>query len=237
MDAPTSSTDLQTDGQTTPMMAQYLEIKRQHTDALLLYRMGDFYELFFDDAVKASATLGIALTKRGMHKGADIAMCGVPVHALDHYLHKLIRHGHRVALAEQMEDPSEAKKRGYKSVVARQVVRLITPGTLIEDTLLESRASNYLVCLTGNKATGELALAYADISTGTLAVMATDAGKLAAALARLSPSCPCSRCPCSRSPSVSSTRRSQRRHKARRCVPQMRSRKDRKSTRLNSSHG
>ena len=188
MDAPTSSTDLQTDGQTTPMMAQYLEIKRQHTDALLLYRMGDFYELFFDDAVKASATLGIALTKRGMHKGADIAMCGVPVHALDHYLHKLIRHGHRVALAEQMEDPSEAKKRGYKSVVARQVVRLITPGTLIEDTLLESRASNYLACLTGHKSSGELALAYADISTGTLAVMATDAGKLAAALARLSPS-------------------------------------------------
>ena len=108
------------------MMVQYLDIKRQHTDALLLYRMGDFYELFFQDAEKASATLGIALTKRGKHKGADIAMCGVPVHALDHYLQKLIRHGHRVALAEQMEDPAEAKKRGHKSVVARQVDRKST---------------------------------------------------------------------------------------------------------------
>ena len=188
MEAPTSSTDLPIHGQSTPMIAQYLEIKRHHTDALLLYRMGDFYELFFDDAVKAAATLGIALTKRGKHKGADIAMCGVPVHALDHYLQKLIRNGHRVALAEQMEDPAEAKKRGYKSVVTRQVVRLITPGTLNEETLLDSGSSNYLACLTANKSTGELAMAYAEISTGTFAVMATDAGKLAAALARLSPS-------------------------------------------------
>ena len=188
MDATSTSSDLQADGQTTPMMAQYLEIKRQHVDTLLLYRMGDFYELFFEDAEKASATLGIALTKRGKHRGADIAMCGVPVHALDHYLHKLIRHGHRVALAEQMEDPAEAKKRGYKSVVARQVIRLITPGTLTEDTLLESGTSNYLACLTGSKSTGELALAYTDISTGIFSVTATDAGKLAAVLARLSPS-------------------------------------------------
>src|SRR5665213_2685516 len=115
------------DADTTPMMAQYLEIKRHHEDALLLYRMGDFYELFFADAEKASATLGIALTKRGKHKGLDIPMCGVPVHALDHYLHKLIRHGHKAAIAEQLEDPAEAKKRGAKSVVSRGVIRLITP--------------------------------------------------------------------------------------------------------------
>ncbi len=173
---------------TTPMMAQYLEIKRQYPDALLLYRMGDFYELFFDDAVKASATLGIALTKRGKHAGADIPMCGVPVHALDQYLQRLIRHGHRAAIAEQMEDPAEAKKRGSKSVVARGVIRLITPGTLTEESLLDSAASNYLACLTGVRATGELALAYAEISTGALAVAPSDAIRLAADLARLSPS-------------------------------------------------
>ncbi len=172
----------------TPMMAQYLEIKRQCPDALLLYRMGDFYELFFDDAEVASSTLGIALTKRGKHLGADIPMCGVPVHALDHYLQKLIRHGHRAAIAEQMEDPAEAKKRGPKSVVARSVVRLITPGTLTEEALLESNASNYLACLTGVKATGELALAFAEISTGEFAVLACDRTGLAAELARLAPS-------------------------------------------------
>jgi DNA mismatch repair protein MutS len=173
---------------TTPMMAQYLEIKRQYPDALLLYRMGDFYELFFDDAAKASATLGIALTKRGKHAGADIPMCGVPVHALDQYLQKLIRHGHRAAIAEQLEDPVEARKRGSKSVVARGVIRLITPGTLTEDALLDSTASNHLACLTGIRATGELALAYAEISTGALAVAPTDATRLAADLARLAPS-------------------------------------------------
>ncbi len=173
---------------TTPMMAQYLEIKRQYPDALLLYRMGDFYELFFEDAAKASATLGIALTKRGKHAGADIPMCGVPVHALDQYLQKLIRHGHRAAIAEQLEDPAEAKKRGSKSVVARGVIRLITPGTLTEESLLEPGASNYLACLTGIRASGELALAYAEISTGALVVAPTDATRLAADLARLLPS-------------------------------------------------
>ncbi len=188
MDAtPTSSAD-NSDGLATPMMAQYLEIKRGHPDGLLLYRMGDFYELFFEDAEKASRTLGIALTKRGKHKGADIPMCGVPVHALDHYLQKLIRHGHRAAIAEQMEDPAEAKKRGYKAVVARQVIRLITPGTLTEDALLDSGSSNYLACLAGNRATGELALAHAEISTGAFVVAATDLGRLAADLARISPS-------------------------------------------------
>ena len=188
MDVETPSAALEADTPATPMMAQYLEIKAHHQDALLLYRMGDFYELFFEDAEKASATLGIALTKRGKHRGADIPMCGVPVHALDQYLQKLIRHGHRVALAEQMEDPAEAKKRGAKSVVAREVIRLITPGTLMEDALLDSSSSNYLACLTGVRGTGELALSFADISTGELAVMASDGNRLAADLARLSPS-------------------------------------------------
>ncbi|MDE2383622.1 MAG: DNA mismatch repair protein MutS [Alphaproteobacteria bacterium] len=188
MDAPRPPHEPEADSPATPMMAQYLEIKKQHPDALLLYRMGDFYELFFDDAEKASATLGIALTKRGKHKGLDIPMCGVPVHALDQYLQKLIRHGHRAAIAEQVEDPAEARKRGSKSVVARDIVRLITPGTLTEDALLDSFASNFLACLTGVAATGELALAFADISTGELAVMASDGGRLVADLARLSPS-------------------------------------------------
>lgn len=172
----------------TPMMAQYLAIKEDHPNALLLYRMGDFFEMFFEDAEKASATLGIALTKRGKHKGADIAMCGVPVHALDQYLQKLIRHGHRCAICEQIEDPADAKKRGSKSVVARAVVRLITPGTITEDALLDAKSRNYLAALTGSKATGEMALAFADISTGEVAVMATDKLRLASDLARLDPS-------------------------------------------------
>ena len=118
----------------TPMMAQYLEIKAANPGALLFYRMGDFFEMFFDDAVAASAALDIALTKRGFHLGQDIPMCGVPVHAAEGYLLTLIRKGFRVAIAEQMEDPAEARKRGSKSVVARQVVRLVTPGTLTEET-------------------------------------------------------------------------------------------------------
>src|ERR1043166_7561798 len=128
----------------TPMMAQYLEIKAAHAEYLLFYRMGDFYELFFDDAVKASEALDIALTKRGKHLGDDIKMCGVPVHAAEQYLEKLIRKGFRVAVCEQTEDPVEAKKRGYKSVVKREVVRLVTPGTLTEESLLEARATNIL---------------------------------------------------------------------------------------------
>jgi DNA mismatch repair protein MutS len=178
----------ESDHQPTPMIAQYLSIKKNHPNDLLLYRMGDFYELFFTDAEKASATLGIALTKRGKYLGVDIPMCGVPVHALDQYLQKLIRHGHRAAIVEQTEDPSEAKKRGGKSVVAREVVRLITPGTLTEDALLESKSNNYLACLTGVLSTGELALAFAEISTGELVVLATDAARLATDLARLSAS-------------------------------------------------
>ena len=172
----------------TPMMAQYLAIKARYPDALLLYRMGDFYELFFADAEKASATLGIALTKRGKHRGVDIPMCGVPVHAIDQYLQRLIRFGHRAAICEQIEDPAEAKKRGAKSVVARDVVRLITPGTLTEDSLLDSKSRNYLACLTAFKGNGEMALAYVDISTGELAVVVTDEARLGADLARLNPS-------------------------------------------------
>src|SRR4029077_20666757 len=124
----------------TPMMAQYLEIKPAHKDYLLFYRMGDFYELFFDDAAKAAAALDIALTKRGKYLGEDIPMCGVPVHSHEAYLSRLIRHGFKVAIGEQMEDPAEAKKRGGKSVVKRDVVRLITPGTLTEDALLDARS-------------------------------------------------------------------------------------------------
>src|SRR5690348_18209507 len=131
------------DLEATPMMAQYLDIKQAHGDYLLFYRMGDFYELFFDDAAKASEALDIALTKRGKHLGEDIPMCGVPVHSSDAYLQRLIRLGHRVAVCEQMEDPSEARKRGSKAVVRREVVRLVTPGTLTEDNLLESRSHNF----------------------------------------------------------------------------------------------
>ncbi len=172
----------------TPMMAQYHRVKAEHPGGLLFYRMGDFYELFFDDAVKASATLGIALTKRGKHLGEDIPMCGVPVHAVDHYLHKLIRHGHRVAICEQLEDPAEAKKRGPKSVVKRDVVRLVTPGTLTEDTLLDVSVTNYLACLVWHKGSDAWALSYADISTGEFAVTTTTPQRLAADVARLAPS-------------------------------------------------
>src|ERR1700742_2768323 len=154
----------------TPMMAQYLEIKAAHAEYLLFYRMGDFYELFFDDAAKASEALDIALTKRGKHQGDDIPMCGVPVHAAEAYLEKLIRKGFRVAVCEQIEDPAEAKKRGAKSVVRRDVVRLVTPGTLTEDSLLEARAANMLAAL--GRAGSELALAAADMSTGTFSVCA-----------------------------------------------------------------
>ncbi len=169
----------------TPMMAQYLEIKAANAEYLLFYRMGDFYELFFDDAVRASGALDIALTKRGKHQGADIPMCGVPVHAAEAYLEKLIRKGFRVAVCEQTEDPAEAKKRGSKSVVRRQVIRLVTPGTITEDSLLEARAANMLASL--GRAGGAFALAAADMSTGEFKVSAGGGADLAAELARLSP--------------------------------------------------
>jgi DNA mismatch repair protein MutS len=169
----------------TPMMRQYLAIKAAHPDHLVFYRMGDFYELFFDDAVKASAALDIALTKRGQHLGEDIKMCGVPVHSHEAYLSRLIRQGFKVAVCEQIEDPAEAKKRGAKSVVERGVVRVITPGTLTEDALLDSRSHNYLAALA--EAQGELALGWLDLSTADFAAQPLQPGQLAAALARLAP--------------------------------------------------
>ncbi len=168
------------------MMAQYLEIKAGHPDALLFYRMGDFYELFFDDAAAAAEALDIALTKRGKHAGDDIPMCGVPVHAAEGYLLTLIRKGFRVAVCEQMESPAEAKKRGSKSVVKREVVRLVTPGTLTEESLLEARRHNFLAAL--GKVRDTWALAWADISTGAFHVMPLGQARIGAELARLAPS-------------------------------------------------
>ena len=173
------------DANVTPMMAQYLEIKARNPDALLFYRMGDFYEMFFGDAEAAAAALDIALTKRGQHLGADIPMCGGPVHAAEGYLLTLIRKGFRVAIAEQMEDPAEAKKRGSKSVVARDVVRLVTPGTLTEESLLEARRHNFLAAWA--EVRDEAALAWADISTGELRVIPCPLARLAPELARLAP--------------------------------------------------
>ncbi|NJM82789.1 MAG: DNA mismatch repair protein MutS, partial [Tabrizicola sp.] len=167
------------------MMAQYLEIKAQNPGALLFYRMGDFYEMFFEDAVAAAAALDIALTKRGTHLGAPIPMCGVPVHAAEGYLLTLIRKGFRVAIAEQLEDPAEAKKRGYKAVVHRDVVRLVTPGTLTEESLLEARRHNFLCAFAEVREAG--ALAWADISTGELRVMRCPLVRLGPELARLAP--------------------------------------------------
>ncbi len=169
----------------TPMMAQYLEIKAQHPEALLFYRMGDFYEMFFEDAVAAASALDIALTRRGQHQGQDIPMCGVPVHAAEGYLLTLIRKGFRVAVAEQMEDPAEARKRGSKAVVRREVVRLVTPGTLTEESLLDARRHNYLASYAEVRDAG--ALAWADISTGAFRVMPCTRARLAMELARLSP--------------------------------------------------
>jgi len=169
----------------TPMMAQYLAIKAAHADCLLFYRMGDFYELFFNDAVRAAAALDIALTKRGRHQGEDIPMCGVPVHAAETYLHRLIASGFRVAICEQTEDPAEARRRGGKAVVAREVTRIVTPGTLTEDTLLDARGASHLAALA--RAGGALALAWLDLAAGRLTVEPQDLSTLAGALARVSP--------------------------------------------------
>ncbi|RMD90869.1 MAG: DNA mismatch repair protein MutS, partial [Alphaproteobacteria bacterium] len=169
----------------TPMMAQYLAIKADYPDCLLFYRMGDFYELFFEDAARAAAALDIALTKRGKHLGTDIPMAGVPIHAADAYLARLIRAGYKVAVCEQVEDPAAARKRGAKAVVRREVVRVVTPGTLTEEALLDARANNHLAALA--RAGGELALAWSDMSTGSLFAMATSLESLAADLAGLAP--------------------------------------------------
>jgi DNA mismatch repair protein MutS len=170
----------------TPMMAQYRRLKDEAGDALLFYRMGDFFELFFDDAKSAAQCLDIALTKRGTSDGEPIPMCGVPVHAAEAYLARLIRAGHRVAIAEQIENPAQARKaRGSKALVERAIVRLVTPGTLTEDALLESGSSNWLAAV--GRAGEDLAIAAADISTGRFELIACGRGELAAELARLSP--------------------------------------------------
>ena len=171
----------------TPMMAQYLEIKSQYPDALLFYRMGDFYELFFDDAITAAKVLDIALTKRGKHNDTDIPMCGVPHHSSENYLLTLIKSGHKVAVCEQLESPAEAKKRGYKSVVKRDVVRLVTPGTLTEDGLLKARSHNFLAAYSIVR--GEHSLAWVDISTGLMSVLSLNKVEdFVAELFRLTPS-------------------------------------------------
>jgi DNA mismatch repair protein MutS len=174
----------------TPMMEQYIEIKAANPDCLLFYRMGDFYEMFFDDAEVASRALGIMLTKRGKHLGNDIPMCGVPIERSDEYLHRLIALGHRVAVCEQLEDPAEARKRGAKSVVRRDVVRLVTSGTLTEDSLLDAKRNNYLLALARSRASSgddRFALAWIDISTGEFCVAECDRSTLAAEVARIEP--------------------------------------------------
>ncbi len=185
-----------TSAEATPSMAQYLEIKAANPDSLLWYRMGDFYELFFDDAVRASQALSIVLTKRGKHKGQDIPMCGVPVHRADEYLQRLIKQGHRVAVCEQLEDPAEARKRGAKAVVRRDVVRLVTPGTLTEEALLDAKARNYLTAAFLATPAGlgiatteaRVALASLDISTGEFEVAEVSGSDLSGELIRLASS-------------------------------------------------
>ncbi|MBL8658375.1 MAG: DNA mismatch repair protein MutS [Rhodospirillales bacterium] len=166
-------------------MSQFLAIKQTCPDCLLFYRMGDFYELFFDDAVKAAAALDVALTKRGKHLGQDIAMCGVPVHSHEVYLARLIRQGFRVAVCEQVEDPANARKRGAKSIVRREIVRIVTAGTVTEETLLESRAHNYLAAVVEHGASA--GLAWIDVSTGAFATRAAASADVASALAQLEP--------------------------------------------------
>ena len=183
---PDSSTPATTEPPVTPMMAQYLEAKAAHPDCLLFFRMGDFYEMFFDDAVKAAAALDIALTKRGQHQGGDIPMAGVPAHSHEAYLARLIRLGFRVALCDQTESPDDARKRSGKTLVRREVVRVVTPGTVTEDGLLEPRSANHLVALA--EVAGTLAIAAVDISSGDLVTEPTAPDRLGAALARFDPS-------------------------------------------------
>lgn len=171
---------------TTPMMHQYLVIKEAHPNYLLFYRMGDFYEMFFDDALIASKELEIVLTKRGTYNDKEIPMCGVPAHSSEFYLQRLIKRGYSVAICEQLETPQEAKKRGYKSVVRREVTRIITPGTLMEETLLNAKEMNYLCSI--HKVHSGFILAYAEISTGAFFVQTLDEHSLETEIARLNPS-------------------------------------------------
>ncbi len=180
-----------TDLRPTPVMEQYIEIKAANPDCLLFYRMGDFYELFFRDAEEASRALGIVLTKRGKHLGEDIPMCGVPISRADEYLQRLIALGFRVAVCEQLEDPAEARKRGAKAVVKRDVVRLVTPGTITEDNLLDAGRANWLMALArakgGDGEASRFGLAWVDISSGAFRVAETDATRLSAEIARIEP--------------------------------------------------
>lgn len=170
----------------TPMMQQYFSIKKSHKDFLLFYRMGDFYELFFEDAVIAARDLEIVLTKRGKYLDQDVPMCGVPVHAREIYLHKLIKKGHSVAICEQVESPEDAKKRGCKSVVRREVTRIITPGTLFEDVLLEAKEHNHLCCIYEQR--GKIFISCAEVSLGVWHVICIDFCNLDAEIVRLKPS-------------------------------------------------
>jgi DNA mismatch repair protein MutS len=193
MDAASDSSDTATArARLTPMMGQYLEIKAANPDCLLFYRMGDFYELFFDDAEVASRALGIVLTKRGKHDGEDIRMCGVPVERAEDYLNRLIALGHRVAVCEQLEEPAEAKKRGAKSVVKRDVVRLVTPGTITEESLLEPGRARLMVAVQKARSSDSRQHAYGlaalDLSTGAFTLSEADEAGLAAEIARLEPS-------------------------------------------------
>ena len=169
----------------TPMIAQYMSVKSAHPDSLLFYRMGDFYEMFFEDAEIGASVLGITLTKRGKSDGDDIPMCGVPVHSVDGYLARLIGAGHRVAICEQVEDPAEQKKRGGKGPLRREVIRILTPGTLTEDDLLVPRAYNYLAAM--GRSGGRMAVAWADISTGDFAVQEVDQDRFEGLLSMLNP--------------------------------------------------
>ena len=190
MNAPTDLNDdtkpaLDIEG-ATPVMAQYIQTKAQYPDAILMFRMGDFYELFFEDAVTAAQVLSLALTKRGKYKDEDIPLAGVPAHAVDAYIAKLIRLGYRVAVCDQLEDPAEAKKRGYKAVVKRGVTRVVTPGTLTEDSLLEARGANRLVALASRG--GIMALASVELSTGDVECLEIEPSSLSAHLSALRPS-------------------------------------------------
>ncbi len=175
--------DLPVEETATPLMAQYMAVKAQHKDCLLFFRLGDFYEMFFEDAITASKALDIALTRRGQMQGQDVPMCGVPAHSYENYLAKLIRQGYRVALCEQTEDPASAKKRGAKSIVTREVVRIVTPGTVTEEGLLETRASNYLTCLAA--AGDEIGVGWMDLTAGQPWVQAVTVSELSGVLARL----------------------------------------------------
>src|SRR5271168_1523950 len=185
MNAPAPPSNLDATG-ASPVMAQFFEAKARQPDALVFFRMGDFYELFFDDAAKAATALGIALTARGSHGGEPIPMAGVPVHAAEAYLAKLIRAGFKVAVCEQMEDPAEARKRGGKSIVRRDIVRVVTPGTLTEDGLLEARGANRLAAVAVRA--GQAAVASVELSTGEVECFALGRDGLAAVLAALAAS-------------------------------------------------